>query len=195
MSNLVSQNRRSETILEETYKGNVLIFKKQIGYNGYNLTNGSNAILPHSISTSKGNNPLDTETEIILRDGKANVREISKKDGTKVVYLWGYNQTLPIAKIENATYASITPSLITSAQKASDTGTEASLLTALTAIRKALPNAMVTTYTHKPLIGVSTITDPKGDKLTYEYDEMNRLKQVKDKDGNILSENEYNYKN
>jgi len=54
---------------------------------------------------------------------------------------------------------------------------------------------MVTTYTYIPLVGVSTITDPKGDKITYTYDAFNRLQSVKDKDGNILTENEYRYKN
>ena len=49
-------------------------------------------------------------------------------------------------------------------------------------------------YTEDFVERVTSITDPKGDKITYEYDEFNRLKQVKDKNGNILSENQYNYK-
>jgi YD repeat-containing protein len=79
----------------------------------------------------------------------------------------------------------------------SDSGTEANLIIALNALRTnvSLANAMITTYTYKPLIGVSTITDPKGDKMSYEYDTLNRLKWVKDKAGNILSENQYHYKN
>ena len=68
------------------------------------------------------------------------------------------------------------------------------LLAALNALRTNLPGAMVTTYTYKPLIGVSTITDAKGDQITYSYDSFNRLQFVKDKSGNILSENQYNYK-
>ncbi|WP_374670182.1 RHS repeat domain-containing protein [Flavobacterium sp. NRK F7] len=54
---------------------------------------------------------------------------------------------------------------------------------------------MVTTYTYKPSVGVSTITDPKGNRISYHYDGFNRLEFVKDKDGNILSENKYHYKN
>ena len=53
---------------------------------------------------------------------------------------------------------------------------------------------MVTTYTHIPLVGVSTITDPKGLKTTYEYDAFNRLKWVKDHEGNVLQKYCYNYK-
>ena len=54
---------------------------------------------------------------------------------------------------------------------------------------------MITTYTYIPLVGVSTITDPKGNKTTYKYDALGRLVQVKDRDNNILTENEYHYKN
>lgn len=53
---------------------------------------------------------------------------------------------------------------------------------------------MITTYIHKPLVGVTSVTDPKGDTQTYHYDNFNRLEFVKDKDGNVLSENEYHYR-
>ena len=54
---------------------------------------------------------------------------------------------------------------------------------------------MITTLTYKPLLGVSTVTDPKGDTQTYHYDSFNRLQFVKDSNGNILSENTYHYNN
>jgi YD repeat-containing protein len=54
---------------------------------------------------------------------------------------------------------------------------------------------MITTYTHDPLIGVTSMTDPREDTVYYRYDAFNRLIEVKDRDGNILSENTYNYKN
>jgi YD repeat-containing protein len=83
---------------------------------------------------------------------------------------------------------------VSNLQNLSDTGTEAALLTSLTALRNALADKMVTTYTYLPLIGVSTITDAKGDKMTYMYDAFRRLDHVKDNAGNIISENQYNYK-
>ena len=52
---------------------------------------------------------------------------------------------------------------------------------------------MVSTYTYDPLIGVTSMTDPRGQTIYYEYDEFNRLKHVKDQDGNILSKNDYHY--
>ena len=58
-----------------------------------------------------------------------------------------------------------------------------------------LTNAQMSYYTYDPLIGVTSMTDPRGYTIYYEYDTFNRLKTVKDKQGNIISENEYNYKN
>lgn len=123
-----------------------------------------------------------------------NIKESSKKDGTSTVYIWGYNQTKPIAQIENATSSQVDP-YITTIQNLSDGTNEQLLITELNKLRTNLPNAMITTYTYKPLIGISTITDPKGYATSYEYDELNRLKLVKDADGNIVSENIYKYKN
>ncbi len=53
----------------------------------------------------------------------------------------------------------------------------------------------LTTYTYDPLIGVTSITDPRGETIYYHYDNFNRLEYVKDAQGKILSENEYHYKN
>lgn len=123
-----------------------------------------------------------------------NVKEASKKDGVSTVYIWGYNQTKPIAQIDNATSSQVDP-YISNLQTLSNGMDEQLLITELNKLRTNLPNAMVITYTYKPLIGISTVTDPKGNITYYHYDELNRLKLVKDADGNIISENTYKYKN
>lgn len=54
-------------------------------------------------------------------------------------------------------------------------------------------DAMMTSYTYEPLVGMTSQTDPRGYTLIYEYDTANRLKTIKDEDGNILEHYEYNY--
>lgn len=55
-------------------------------------------------------------------------------------------------------------------------------------------NAQMTTYTHNPLIGITSACDPNNKTTYFEYDSFNRLKLVKDDKGNILKQNQYNYK-
>ncbi|QMU66739.1 MAG: hypothetical protein GKR88_14755 [Flavobacteriaceae bacterium] len=42
---------------------------------------------------------------------------------------------------------------------------------------------------------MTSITDTRGETMYYTYDNFNRLEHIKDNEGNILSKNEYNYKN
>jgi len=54
-------------------------------------------------------------------------------------------------------------------------------------------NALMTTYTYNPLIGVTGSTDAKGETTYYEYDPFQRLMNIKDKDGNIIKNYTYHY--
>jgi hypothetical protein len=60
-------------------------------------------------------------------------------------------------------------------------------------VRLCPSNALMTTYTHIPLLGVSSVTDERNSPTYFEYDIFGRLKLEKDKDGNILKTYEYNY--
>lgn len=53
--------------------------------------------------------------------------------------------------------------------------------------------ALMTTYTHDPLVGITTITDKNGQLLYYDYDPLGRLKSIQDREGNIKSYHDYQY--
>ncbi len=53
--------------------------------------------------------------------------------------------------------------------------------------------AHMTTYTHDPLVGITSQTDPSGRTTTYEYDALGRLLRTRDEQGRILSQQQYHY--
>ena len=71
--------------------------------------------------------------------------------------------------------------------------TDAQLRAAAARLRAQLPFARTTGYTHAPLIGLTSQTDPAGRTTTYEYDGLNRLVRVRDEQGRILSQQQYHY--
>lgn len=56
-------------------------------------------------------------------------------------------------------------------------------------------NEQLSSFEHKPLVGVSKIIDTNGRETNYEYDDFNRLKSIKDHEGNIVERYRYHYKN
>lgn len=206
MLQLVLENRIDIPIKTENIVADQQISEQVVKY-ADDATTG-NLLLPKEIHEMKGDGDIDVSTDLNRKItftkydtdgsiGNGNILEYKQENGANICHIWGYDKTQPVARIENIAYGSIPTGLISAIEIASSsTGTEAGLLTALSNLRTdaALANAMVTTYTYKPLTGVASVTDPKGHTTTYHYDTFGRLLYVKDYEGNILSENLYHYR-
>ncbi len=199
MEILNNQYRIEQPVIVKSYKKGELLSTQKTVYGIDDSSTGSSLTLPIAIQSLKGGNNLNLENRVVYHryDSHGNVLEASLQDGTHIAYIWGYNKTLPVAKIENRSYEGIPLDLISAIEAASSSsGSESALILALKNLRNssALDKSKVTTYTYKPLIGISTVTDPNGKMSTYEYDSNNRLKLIRDDHGHILSENQYNYR-
>jgi YD repeat-containing protein len=193
------QHRVATPIQVETYRNSKLIAKQR---NLFKEENG--LVLTSTIQSAAATNALEDRLIYHLYDTKGHPLEISNADDLHTAYIWGYNQSLPIAKIENASYAQVSSQVAnlqrlsnTDDDTCSDSGScdENILRTAMNELRNlpALSGAMITSYTYNPLQGITSITDPNHKIRYYQYDDFNRLKTILDFEGNILKKFEYNY--
>lgn len=161
---------------------------------------GNGIILPQKIKTAKLANSLEDRLEFVAYDDRKNPLEIHRTDGPSTSFVWGYNGTKVIAKLDNVEYANMTSTQTAAINNAVadsnidiDAASEDTLRQELEDLRAAFPTAMVTTFTYDLLVGVTSVTDPRGYTSYYEYDNLNRLKEVKDDEGNIVEDIKYHY--
>ncbi|WP_337968400.1 RHS repeat domain-containing protein [uncultured Flavobacterium sp.] len=196
---LIAANRIATPLNTQVFKDKNKLSEQKTVYEKSVTT--SNLLLPKYILENKGAATLAVATDKKITfnqyDDKGNALQYTPESGIPVSIIWGYNKTLAVVKIENIAYTSIPISLINDLTTASsNTGTEAQMAAVIKKLYQdpGLANTMITGYTYKPLIGVTSVTDSKGLITFYEYDSFNRLQFVKDADGNLLSENQYHYK-
>ncbi len=193
------EHRIGQPIQQETYVDGELTAIQRT-----NFSTTNHLTLPSSVEAIYEDGNLEERLTYHSYDAYGNPLEVSKPDGFHTMYIWGYNGQYPIAKIENASYEGISTSasdlietIKTISNIESTAAQENTLRDLFDEVRgdAYFQNAMITSYTYDPLIGVTSITDPKGDTTYYEYDELQRLEAVKDAEGHLLSTNVYNYKN
>lgn len=196
--------------------------EKVIGSNlsRFNLDPSSNLLLPAAFYTLELDRPLDnfTTSSITLHsngagqyfeqmnydvryrdaeffdqfDSYGNVLQQHTKDGMLHAYLWGYNNQYLVARIDGTSYNEAIAH-VNSAILQNPTSDE-QLRTELNKLRTAFPGkVLVVTYTYLPSVGVTSITGPEGRMTTYEYDNVGRLKQIRDHNGYIMSRFCYSY--
>jgi len=187
----ISTNRIALPERTDTYLNSTLLSTEKINYS--NSWPGNQSYLPLSTAQSAIGGALIAKAKFNSYDEYGNLLEREQPNGIKTSYIWGYNKTLLVAKIDNIAYSSIPPALIAAIQNASNTGTEADVLQKLEDLRSnaALADTQLTTYTHRPLIGVLSITTGSGDRISYDYDSFGRLTTARDKNGKLVTETKY----
>ncbi|WP_165768923.1 DUF5977 domain-containing protein [Flavobacterium tructae] len=202
---LMAKNMIGKVLDTQVFKQEVKLSEQKTVYEKSAAT--SNLLLPRSVYANKGASSIDLSLDKKITydqyDDKGNILQYTLESGIPVSIIWGYNKTQPIAKIENVVYNLIPSATIASLQTLSnadidnclsDNCTEQKLREGLKTLISSLPNAFISSYTYNPLVGVTSVTDPKGIPSYYEYDSFGRLKFVKDQDLNILQKYCYNYK-
>lgn len=178
------------TAVEKT-KNSAALNKSTFTYQQQGTTQAYNL---KTVSVAKENRPLEVEKEVTLTDNYGNVLEYKTKEGLVVSQVWGYNDSQVVAELKNVAYADIAAATLTTIKthSAGTTFNEANLITALSSLRNAHGAGYVTTYTYKPLVGISTVTDANGRKESYVYDDFNRLYRVLNHEGLVIKEYNYN---
>lgn len=191
ISSLEAENVLKLPIESKEYIGSTLLRTVQQNFAQY----PNNRVFPSAVYTSTMNNPLEKRIEQVLYDINGNVLEQRKSGDMSEVFIWGYLSQYPVAKVVGSSYDSvkkyISQTILDNAQNYTDT----QIRVELQKIRTGLSNtsAKVTTYTYKPLVGVTSETNPIGITQYYEYDNFGRLVVVRDQDGNILKQMDYQY--
>jgi YD repeat-containing protein len=159
----------------------------------------SNIYVPGSVDAlNTVSNTDETRIRYEAYDNKGNPLSLAQEKGAKINYIWSYNGQYPIAEIKNADYSSVISALgggaAITAFSIKPSPTTAEINSFLANLRSSLPDAQISTFVYDPLVGLISQTDAKGQTTFYEYDEFQRLKNVKDQNGNILKNNIYHYK-
>jgi YD repeat-containing protein len=124
---------------------------------------------------------------------------VTQDDGTTVVYIWSYKGQYPVAEIKNATYSEVKEIIPETTLKsiADATMPTTDQLNQINGLRLQLPNAHISTYTYKPLVGMISATDPSGFTTYYSYHSDGRLSEayiIRDKTKISLEKYEYRFK-
>lgn len=192
---MVAKHIVSPVVEKSQYQDNVFLQKDLTRYKKW----ASTFFAPEFIQTQTNRQTApDNRIQYLDYDMYGNPLAVLKDDGENIVYLWSYGGQYLVAEIRNATLREVNTVLnstlgVSSADMLSAlvTPNEAKLKNG--SLQRALPNSQVTTYTHKPLMGVISSTDPTALTTTYEYDTFGRLVKIKDPDGHVIESYEYNY--
>ncbi|PQJ76527.1 hypothetical protein [Polaribacter glomeratus] len=163
-----------------------------VGLNSSNTSSSEFSFLSKKFSYDQNSNIVESYTSV----DRLSAPSISS--GLLTKYIWDYHGKYVLIKMEgHGTYNWPSQGHIDAVINASqDYSNQINLNSAIQNLRNSVgSNINVTSYTYKNLVGIKSITNPRGQTIYYEYDNFNRLKFIKDNNGYILNRNDYNFKN
>ena len=183
-----------ETTTYELYDGKYTeVRKEKISYK-FNA-NKPDMLHIGSIEEYVTGGPLQASESFTYSDVDGTLVGTVKNASDNRAYLWSYAHTCPVAVIDGATYSEVESWIgasFVNSLSAAKTGIESLLSQLRTKLKDK--GVTLTTYTYKPLVGITSQTSPTGEKTTYEYDGFNRLARILDHNGKVVETYSYTYK-
>ncbi|MCL6220604.1 hypothetical protein [Zunongwangia pacifica] len=135
---------------------------------------------------------LQEKVRIDRYNAVGNILQITYQDSKVTSYIWGYNKSKIVAKVENVRYEDIEN--LSGFGDNFDLGNSGLSDSQISTLRN-ISTGRVMTYKYKPLVGVTEIQDFRGSSTFFEYDSFNRLNAIRNNEGELLEEFEYNFLN
>lgn len=194
---MVDRNIVAPVIEEAGYKNNTFLKSAKTNFDFWSSTAWSATTTPIVMPRTVETKMLINTSEVRLRyhsyDDKGNIISASMEGDVKKSYLWGYSQTYPVAEIIGKSYDdAVSQSGIDLLIVNNPATSDVAMRLELNKLR-SLSNCLVTTYTYKPLVGMTSSTDPNGRTTYFEYDDFGRLAYVRDQNNKIVKKICYNY--
>lgn len=173
-----------------TYKANGSSYVPDQIYN-MEVTTPFSPMNPDFNGTSKDTHYLSAEITYDSYGASGTVSQTTGRDGTTTAYLWDATGTYPLAQVKGATYSQIS----SLNGKASNYSSSTLWSEIKGLVPTTWPTPLISTYSYKPLVGITSITNPSNVTTNYTYDVNNKLYLVRNDDKNILQLYRYGYKN
>jgi len=195
---MVNSHQISVPIETISLKNNLVVAANKIAY-----FQSQDLNLPQEVYTLNATQPLDisnyqnfyrkmADFEIYNANGK--LLQLNQR-GKITSYLWGYNNYFLVAQINGASHAQVTGAIGSPAVTALGLNpSDSTIETNANLLRSSLSSAQVESFTFKPMVGVTGITNERGLKTSYVYNAVNKLDHVKDHLGNMLKSYTYHFR-
>lgn len=99
---MINSNMLDVQVESNTYRDSAPVSSLKTTYRDW-----GNNIQPEIISTRTGSNPYEQRLAFHAYDAYGNIKSVSKDNGVKVSYIYGYHEQLPIAQATNAAHDQI----------------------------------------------------------------------------------------
>lgn len=202
LAKMIEANMHNAVIKEEVRLNGALV---QGSVNDYTVDQNDHIVMAGNQILNTDGNHYETTSEFQKYDASGRILQMKSADGIVTSFIWSYNGELPVVRGQNVDHNTLRAA-VEAAAGTSDLEAFWSSLGEVTDINTiwntfnlnlrnnpSLNEAMVDTYTYRPLVGMTSETDRNGKTVYYEYDDRLRLKFVRNADGEILKGYEYVY--
>ena len=200
---MIEKNMWDYIVSQEYYLNNTLVWQTMWNYT--QLTSG--IFRPNICKSGRNTSETSLHTTTYQYNKDGNIIEIIGDDSSPKVWLWGYYGQYPIVEITNYSYSEVCKLVgngnETTGQhilnnicyKSEPTTTDWEMINGL---RETLAKGQVVVYKHKTIVGMTSMTDPRGITTYYDYDAFGRLKEsyiMEDGVKKTLETYDYHYSN